>query len=190
MPTAASPEPEVDLADAPTSEEAKASTSTEPTANVEEPIVEATATADTAAAVVKEPAAAPLPVATEQSPESLATAAVSAPAETPQHQTAKPQSAPLAASVGKAAGSSISSYEAAVLGIAEINAKAVGAFHANSVATLAFFETLMGARSLSEAIRLQTEHARKQFETVSGQAKEITQLARRVVHDAAVGRKR
>jgi hypothetical protein len=164
-----------------------------------EPLAEAVATADTATATAAEPLAEPAP--SEAVPSSASQAAAYTPpmAAEPQAVTAiAPPSAaevePVAASSSEAfvgaASSPVSAYEATVMGIAEINAKAVGALHANSVATLAFFETLMGARSLSEAIRLQTEHARKQFEAVSGQTKELTALARRVVQEAASGRKR
>ena len=78
-----------------------------------------------------------------------------------------------------------SSYAAAIKGIAEINAKAVAAFRTNSVATLQLVEALMGVRTIAEAVRLQTEHARKQFETLGGQAKELSALAQKVANDAA-----
>ncbi|MBV9637424.1 MAG: phasin family protein [Methylobacteriaceae bacterium] len=78
-----------------------------------------------------------------------------------------------------------SSYAAAIKGIAEINAKAVAVFRTNSVATLQLVEALMGVRTIAEAVRLQTEHARKQFETLGGQAKELSALAQKVANDAA-----
>ena len=162
-----------------------------------EPIAEAVATAFTAAAAAQQPNAEPS--LSEQTP------AVPSPPPDPPQMPFEPQAVAASApeseakvepvpstpdAVTPAVDASVLSYEAAVMGMAEINAKAVSALHANSVATLTFFETLMGARSLSEAIRLQTEHARKQFETVSGQAKELTALARRVAQEAASGRKR
>lgn len=78
-----------------------------------------------------------------------------------------------------------SSYTAAVKGFAEINAKAMDAWRTNAISALQFVEALMGSRSLAEAIELQARHAREQFEVVSGQAKDLAALARKVASETA-----
>ena len=42
----------------------------------------------------------------------------------------------------------------------------------------------MGVKSVSEAITLQGEHARKQFEAITFQGKEISTLAQKIAADA------
>ena len=76
------------------------------------------------------------------------------------------------------------SYTKATTGFAEINAKAIDALRANTDATFDFVKSLMGVKSVSEAITLQGEHARKQFEAITFQGKEISTLAQKIAADA------
>jgi phasin len=65
-------------------------------------------------------------------------------------------------------------------GVSEINLKALELVKANSDAQYAFVRALLSTRSLSEAITLQSEHARTQFETLNAQAKELAALIQQV----------
>jgi len=69
-------------------------------------------------------------------------------------------------------------------GVNEINLKALDAIKANSDAQFAFVKALLGTKSLSEAIALQSEHARSQFETLNAQAKEFAALIQQVSADS------
>ena len=76
------------------------------------------------------------------------------------------------------------SYSKATTGFAEINAKTIDALRANTDATFDFVKSLMGVKSVSEAITLQSEHARKQFDAISFQGKEISTLAQKIAAEA------
>ncbi len=76
-------------------------------------------------------------------------------------------------------------YGVAQKGLAEINAKAMEAFKVNSDASFEFARALSGAKSLSDVLALQGEHARKGFEALTAQTKEIASLAQKVAADAA-----
>jgi hypothetical protein len=54
---------------------------------------------------------------------------------------------------------------------------------ANTTTNLDFAQELLGVRSPSEALELWSSHARKQFEVVSGQAKELAELTQKVAAD-------
>jgi phasin len=73
---------------------------------------------------------------------------------------------------------------AAKTGILEINAKALDAMRANVEAGFDFVHTLIGAKSVSDCVALQTEFARKQIEAMTGQAKELSALAQKVANDS------
>ena len=51
---------------------------------------------------------------------------------------------------------------------------------ANTNATFDFYRQIMTVKSFSEMIELTTAHARKQFETVTAQSKDLTALAQKV----------
>ena len=76
------------------------------------------------------------------------------------------------------------SYASAGKGITALNTKAIDAMRANTDAAFDFYKSLMGVKSVSEAITLQSEHARKQFEAVTFQSKEISSLAQKVAADS------
>jgi phasin len=77
-----------------------------------------------------------------------------------------------------------SSYSVASNGVTTFNAKAIDAMKAQSEATLEHVKAVMAAKSVGEAIALQTSHARKQFETFSAQAKEMAELAQKIATEA------
>jgi phasin len=65
------------------------------------------------------------------------------------------------------------------------NAKVFEFAHANSNAAFDYVNALMGVKSPSEFLELTTEHARKQFEALSEQTKELTALSQKVMLQAA-----
>jgi len=76
-------------------------------------------------------------------------------------------------------------FATATKGASEYNLKIIEAMRANANANFDFFSSLMGVRSPSEAIELSSTHARKTFETVSEQGKELASLAQKVSTDTA-----
>ncbi|RFB79698.1 phasin [Methylovirgula sp. 4M-Z18] len=76
------------------------------------------------------------------------------------------------------------SYAAATKGIVALNTKALEAVRTNTEAAFDFAKALFGAKTVAEAINLQTEHARKTFETVTAQSKELAALAQKVATDS------
>ncbi|MDB5643003.1 MAG: hypothetical protein JWN07_2320 [Hyphomicrobiales bacterium] len=69
-------------------------------------------------------------------------------------------------------------------GVNDINLKALDAIKANADAQFAFLKALLATKSLSEAITLQGEHAKTQFETLNTQAKEFAALIQQVSADS------
>ncbi len=76
------------------------------------------------------------------------------------------------------------SYTRATKGGNELRVKALEATRQNVNAAFDFAVALTGVKSLSEAIELQTTHARKQFEAFSNQSKDLTQLATKIASDS------
>jgi phasin len=70
-------------------------------------------------------------------------------------------------------------------GASEYSAKLMEIMKANTTASLDFAQALIGAKSPSEAMELWSSHARAQFETFTGNAKELTELARKVATETA-----
>ena len=75
------------------------------------------------------------------------------------------------------------SYATASKGTADYNLKFIEAARANTNAYFDFATELFGVKSLSEVVELSTAYTRKQFETVSTQAKELSALAQKVTTD-------
>jgi phasin len=65
-------------------------------------------------------------------------------------------------------------------GVSEYSAKMMEMMKANTTANLDFAQELLSVRSPSEALEVWSSHARKQFEVVSGQAKELAELTQKV----------
>lgn len=74
-------------------------------------------------------------------------------------------------------------YETAREGAFAIGVKALDAAKTNSDASFALAKDLFGAKTFAEVIELQSAYARKQFDTVSAQFKEIQELTSKLVAD-------
>ena len=76
-------------------------------------------------------------------------------------------------------------YTTAAKGAADYNLKVIEAARANTNAVFDYARELLDVKSLSEVVELSTAHARKQFEAVSEQTKELAALAQKVATDSA-----
>jgi phasin len=76
-------------------------------------------------------------------------------------------------------------FSSASKGASAYSAKLMEFVKANTTATLDFAQELLGAKSPSEALELWTTHTRKQFETFTAQAKELTELSQKVASETA-----
>jgi phasin len=84
----------------------------------------------------------------------------------------------------EATGALESSYSTAAKGAVAFNTKALEALRANAEANFDFVKAVINARSVSEFVTLQSEHASKQVEAINAQAKEIAALAQRVAAES------
>jgi len=75
-------------------------------------------------------------------------------------------------------------YETTRKGVLELHMKALDTAKVNTDATFSFVKEILSAKSLAEAIELQTAFARKQFEALSTQAKEFQELATKFATDS------
>ena len=73
----------------------------------------------------------------------------------------------------------------AAQGFKDSNAKVIEFARINSNAALDFANQLLSVKSPAEFIQLSTEHARKQFEVISAQTKELTALSQKVMLETA-----
>ncbi len=76
-------------------------------------------------------------------------------------------------------------YATATKGMSQYGLMALEAARANTNAGFEFAATLLGAKSMAEFVELSSAHARKQFETISAQTKDLTALAQKVATDTA-----
>ncbi|AMN54898.1 MULTISPECIES: phasin [Stappiaceae] len=76
-------------------------------------------------------------------------------------------------------------FETSRQGVVEFNHKAVDAAKANADATFTFVKDIMSAKSLAEAIELQSTFARQQFDALSAQSKEMHELATKLGTDVS-----
>jgi len=84
----------------------------------------------------------------------------------------------------QANGSLETSFQTATKGIAQMQAKAFDAMRANSELMFDFVKALSGAKTMAEAVSLQTELARKQYDNLTAQNKELATLAQKAATDA------
>src|ERR1700738_3077190 len=70
-------------------------------------------------------------------------------------------------------------YAAVAKGTTDYNLKLIEIARTNTRATFDYAHELFGAKSPSEFIELSTAHARKQFEAMAAQTKELTELAQK-----------
>jgi phasin len=71
-------------------------------------------------------------------------------------------------------------FTCASKGASTYSGKLMEFMKANTTANLDFAQELLGIKSPSEALELCTAHTRKTFETLTAQAKELTELAQKV----------
>ena len=76
-------------------------------------------------------------------------------------------------------------YSTASKGASEYGLKGIEATRVNTNAAFDFFGELMTAKSPSEMIELSSAHARKQFESLTAQSKELSALAQKVATETA-----
>jgi len=76
-------------------------------------------------------------------------------------------------------------YETAREGAFAIGVKALDVAKAHSDASFAFAKDLFGAKTFAEVIELQSAFARKQFDVLGVQVKELQELTQKFVTDAA-----
>jgi phasin len=78
-----------------------------------------------------------------------------------------------------------STYETVKTASSDLSLKTIAALRTNSEAGFAHLEALVGARSLSEVIELQTAFVRKAVETAVEQAKEIQAVTTKAAEDVS-----
>lgn len=76
-------------------------------------------------------------------------------------------------------------YTSASKGASDYGLKLIDVARANTNAAFDYAAELFAAKSLSEVVELSTTHARKQFEALSAQSRELTALAQKVATEAA-----
>jgi phasin len=73
----------------------------------------------------------------------------------------------------------------AAKGVVEFNAKALEALRLNAEANFDFLKSIIGVKSISEFVTLQSDHTRKQAEAIAAQAKEIAALSQKIAAASA-----
>jgi phasin len=76
-------------------------------------------------------------------------------------------------------------YSAAAKGATDYGLKVIEAARANANATFDFAGEMLSAKTLSEMVELSSSHARKQFEALTRQGKELSAMAQKAATDAA-----
>jgi phasin len=76
-------------------------------------------------------------------------------------------------------------YSTATKGASDYGLKVIEAARVNSNAAFDFAGELMAAKTLSEMVELSSTHARKQFEALTQQSKELSALAQKVATETA-----
>ncbi|WP_407176778.1 phasin [Bradyrhizobium sp. STM 3562] len=76
-------------------------------------------------------------------------------------------------------------FTSASKGVSAYTAKLMEFVKANTTANLDFAQDLLAIKSPSEAMELWTSHARKAFETLSAQTKELVELTQKVAAETA-----
>ena len=76
-------------------------------------------------------------------------------------------------------------YSTASKGASDYGLKVIELARANTNAAFDFAGEIMAAKTLSEVVELTSAHARKQFETLTEQSKELSALAQKVATESA-----
>jgi phasin len=91
----------------------------------------------------------------------------------------------MSAATTEASNAMQSAHSTAVQGAVECNTKVVEYARINTNAAFDYAAKLLAVKSPSEFIEISAEHARKQFEVLTGQSKEFTALSQKVMLEAA-----
>ena len=91
----------------------------------------------------------------------------------------------IGAAATEGAGRAKSSMSTVFKGVQDYNTKLLEFAHANTKSAFDFFQQLSGVKSPTALVELSTEHARKQFETFTEQAKQLASLAQSAALAAA-----
>jgi phasin len=78
-----------------------------------------------------------------------------------------------------------STYATAAKGAADYNLKIIEIARTNATTAFESAREMLGVKSLSDFVVLSTEHARKQFEVMTAQTKELTELAQKATTEIA-----
>src|SRR5262252_2788231 len=78
-----------------------------------------------------------------------------------------------------------STYSTATKGCSDYGLKVIEVSRANTNAAFDFAGEIMAAKTLSEVVELTSAHARKQFEALTAQSKELSALAQKVATETA-----
>jgi phasin len=76
-------------------------------------------------------------------------------------------------------------YATATKGVSDYGLKVIDAVRANTNATFDFYTDFVKVKSYSELVELSTSHARKQFEAMTAQTKDLAALAQKVMTETA-----
>jgi len=76
-------------------------------------------------------------------------------------------------------------YTKATKGANEFNLKALEALRVNVNSAFDYTSQLLASKTLAEAVELSSSHVRKQFETLSAQAKDLTTIAQKVATETS-----
>lgn len=76
------------------------------------------------------------------------------------------------------------SYESSRQGMLEINMKALDAAKTSTDAAFTFYKDMLSVKSVAEAVELQSNFARKQFESTVAQTKDMQELVSKIATDA------
>lgn len=77
------------------------------------------------------------------------------------------------------------SYSIASKGVSEFNAKTFEALQANAAAALDFARAISTAKTVQEAIVVQSDHVRKQYAALTAQTKDLGALAQKIAAASA-----
>jgi phasin len=83
-----------------------------------------------------------------------------------------------------ATGSLEATYAAATSGMKDLHSVAMEAMKANTDAAFEFFKAMLGAKDLSDAMKLQSDHIRKQMDALNVQARDMGAAAQRLAQSA------
>ena len=139
---------------------------------------------DTSAPIVKVPEFPMVDIPKLEASAAEATATMRAFAEKGISQ-AKDTYAKMKSAAEEATGIMETTYANASKGAADYGLKVVEIARANSNATFDFMTELLGARTFAHVIEISTAHTRRQIESLTEQARELTSLAQKVATHAA-----